>query len=138
MYKIDINIKQLFYGFSCEQLVAYYYLSKFFHVYTPITSHGKVDLIIENQFGDLSRIQVKKAKYVSSGNYKYLMCNTDYDLKTKKCNYDFLVIVHDDKIWEIPACEVDISKISLANNNCNSNIKYKWDKYRRDLILQLI
>ncbi len=141
MDELNYGIKKLFLGDICEQLVSSHFLSKFCHVYMPVTRHGRVDLIVEEEDGNLLKIQVKKAKlrYKSSHNKsRSLTCVTNYNLKQKNCDYDFLVIIHDDDIWKIPSYEITKTDITLSNDDPDTKIVYKWGKYKEKLCLKMI
>jgi len=118
-------------GALSELKAQQFYLSEGCQVYVPVVQQGWVDFVVDKD--GLKKVQVKTATWVKSGKYSYLQCRTRLTHKYKdtqpKDRYDILLIIFEDRVWEIPAEEIDSSNLSLDTTNYNSNAGYRWTKY---------
>ena len=128
-------------GAKSELLAQCYYLDRGYQVFTPVVQQGWVDFIVYKD-GKTLRIQVKTATWTYSNkhcNHGYLQVRTNSTNKYQEelfNKYDILLIIKDNKIWEIPSKEIKSNNISLESTNPNSKKEYKWDKYLKQTVDQ--
>lgn len=118
-------------GAANELKAASYYLDNGFQAYFPVVQQGKVDFVIEKD-NQLRRVQVKTASWNKANNHSYLQCRTrttnKFQREPKDNDYDLLVIVFEEEIWEIPAPEINSS--NLCFRTTFKAKKYVWDKFK--------
>lgn len=76
-------------------------------------------------------VQVKTAAWTVKDSHKYLRCPTSTrQRKGRGRNYDLLLVVHGNDVWEIPAALVQSPVLTLASNNPKYKFR-EWDKFKR-------
>lgn len=120
-------------GAVSELVAQQWYLARGCQVYVPVVQQGWVDFVVDDPIKGLLKVQVKTATWTKSGNYHYLQCRTrltnKYQAVLPEDMYDVLVIIHSDRLWEIPADEITSSNLSLDTTNKNSRSDFRWSKY---------
>lgn len=118
-------------GAISELKAQQFYLAEGYQVYAPVVQQGWVDFVVDKC--GLKKVQVKTATWIKSGNHSYLQCRTRLTNKYKDVHpqdmYDILVIIFEDRVWEIPAEVIDSSNLSLDTTNLGSTTDYRWAKY---------
>lgn len=86
-------------GTVSELLASSYFVRKGWLVFTPIDGHGEYDLVVENNNGQLKKVQVKTIYWDSNKNRFLISCVTSHirgngrrvNKKYKEKCFDFLV-----------------------------------------------
>lgn len=114
-------------GSVAELTAATFMVKRGYDVYFPITINPKADFIATKDDETL-KVQVKKASWSRTGNFKYLQVRVigklkgDYQRVYKLNDFDVLMVVDSDtdRIWYIPVEEV-VGRTSLYLDTTNPN-----------------
>lgn len=125
-------------GSIAELTAATFMVKKGYDVYFPITINPKADFIATKDDETL-KVQVKKASWSKTGDFKYLQVRIlgklkgDHQRIYKLNDFDVLMVVDSDtdRIWYIPVEEV-IGRTSLYLDTTNPNPRVSRRDYNPD------
>lgn len=91
-------------GVTSELYVAYKLSEKGFKVYFPFMTQSKADLIAEDTFGNLIKIQVKTATKSSAKGNEFIQIRLGGCGRTKyiEGDFDILAMTYQGRIWMLP------------------------------------
>jgi hypothetical protein len=128
-------------GSLAELKAAAYMVEKGYDVFFPITMNPKSDFIM-SKGKEVIKVQVKKASWSITGRFKYLQVRIigkqkgDYQRVYRLEDFDLLLVLDGNRIWEIPAAEVlGMTSLCLGSTNPNprtvakSRKQYDPDKW---------
>lgn len=120
-------------GAASELKAQQWFLENDYQVFTPIVQHGIADFIVYKD-GVFSKVQVKTAYTMDSGDYNYLLVRlgrsqfTRQGLKTRTYDpsnlddcFDILFVVYENQLWFVPADDIPEGKKTVYFNGPGRN-----------------
>ena len=126
-------------GAASELKAQQWFLENDYQVFTPVIQQGIADFVVykDNVF---SKVQVKTAYTMDSGDYNYLLVRlgrstaTRQGPKTRTYNsedsddcFDILFVVYENQLWLLPSDEIPDNKMTVYFNGKGRN---GWDSDR--------
>ena len=115
-------------GAASELKAQQWFLENDYQVFTPVIQQGIADFIVYKD-GEYSKVQVKTAYTMDSGEYNYLLVRLGrssftrqgtktraYDTHNPDDCFDILFVVYEDKRWLVPAESIPEGKQTVYFN----------------------
>lgn len=115
-------------GAASELKAQTYFLENGYQVFQPVIQHGIADFIVYKD-GKFSKVQVKTAYTMDSGDYNYLLVRLGrstatragtktrtYDPNVDDDCFDILFVVYEDEQWLVPNDSLPEGKMTVYFN----------------------
>ena len=120
-------------GAASELKAQQWFLENDYQVFTPVIQHGIADFISYKD-GVFSKVQVKTAYTMDSGDYNYLLVrlgrsqSTRQGIKTRTYDpsnpddcFDILFVVYENQLWFVPSDNIPKGKKTVYFNGPGRN-----------------
>ncbi|WP_025886472.1 group I intron-associated PD-(D/E)XK endonuclease [Asaia prunellae] len=103
-------------GSASEHIAAALFLRRGLEVFWPAVQQSWTDFVVF-EGGSFKRVQVKTATWnMGSPPYRYLQCRVRGTNSDGYSEYDTLVVVGEEDVWEIPKSRISSSNLCLKSD----------------------
>ena len=120
-------------GAASELKAQQWFLENDYQVFTPVIQHGIADFVVYKD-GVFSKVQVKTAYTMDSGEYNYLLVRLGrtgrqgrhtvtrtYDIGNPDDCFDILFVVYENQLWFVPSDDIPEGKKTVYFNGPGRN-----------------
>ena len=120
-------------GAASELKAQQWFLENDYQVFTPVIQHGIADFVVYKD-GVFSKVQVKTAYTMDSGEYNYLLVRLGrtgrqgrrtvtrtYDPSNSDDCFDILFVVYENQLWFVPSDDIPEGKKTVYFNGPGRN-----------------
>ena len=117
-----------FKGAASELKAQQWFLENDYQVFTPVIQQGIADFVVYKD-GEFSKVQVKTAYTMDSGDYNYLLVRLGrtqhtrtgtktrtYDPSNPDDCFDILFVVYENQLWFVPSADIPEGKKTVYFN----------------------